>query len=99
MEELVGEIEDEHDVDEEEIVRISEGLYSADAKVEIEEFIEFFELKIDPMEVDAETLGGFIISQFGILPSVGDKLKVENLNIEVTHADKRKIDKVSITKT
>jgi magnesium and cobalt transporter len=99
LEELVGEIEDEHDVDEEEIVRISEGLYSADAKVEIEEFIEFFELKIDPMGVDAETLGGFIISQFGILPSVGDKLKVENLNIEVTHADKRKIDKVSITKT
>lgn len=51
------------------------------------------------MEVDAETLGGFIISQFGILPGVGDKLEVENLNIEVTHADKRKIDKVSITKT
>ena len=99
LEELVGEIEDEHDVDEEEIVRISEDVYSADAKVKIEEFIEFFELKIDPMEVDAETLGGFIISQFGILPSVGDKLKVENLNIEVTHADKRKIDKVSITKT
>ena len=99
LEELVGEIEDEHDVDGEEIVRISEGVYSADAKVEIEEFIEFFELKIDPMGVDAETLGGFIISQFGILPSVGDKLKVENLNIEVTHADKRKIDKVSITKT
>ncbi|MDA7701036.1 CBS domain-containing protein [Gammaproteobacteria bacterium] len=99
LEELVGEIEDEHDVDEEEIVRISEDVYSADAKVEIEEFIEFFELKIDPMGVDAETLGGFIISQFGILPSVGDKLKVENLNIEVTHADKRKIDKVSITKT
>ncbi len=99
IEQVIGEIEDEHDVDEEEIVRISEGLYSADAKVEIEEFIEFFELKIDPMGVDAETLGGFIISQFGILPSVGDKLKVENLNIEVTHADKRKIDKVSITKT
>ena len=99
LEELVGEIEDEHDVDEEEIVRISEGVYSADAKVEIEEFIEFFELKIDPMGVDAETLGGFIISQFGILPGVGDKLEVENLNIEVTHADKRKIDKVSITKT
>ena len=99
LEELVGEIEDEHDVDEEEIVRISDGIYSADAKVEIEEFIEFFELKIDPMGIDAETLGGFIISQFGILPSVGDKLKVESLNIEITHADKRKIDKVSITKT
>ena len=99
LEELVGEIEDEHDVDEEEIIKISEGVYSADAKVEIEEFIEFFELKLDPMGIDAETLGGFIISQFGILPSVGDKVKVEDLNIEVTHADKRKIDKVSITKT
>ena len=99
LEELVGEIEDEHDVDEVEIIKISEGVYSADAKVEIEEFIEFFELKLDPMGIDAETLGGFIISQFGILPSVGDKVKVEDLNIEVTHADKRKIDKVSITKT
>ena len=41
LEELVGEIEDEHDIDEEEIIKISQNIYTADAKVEIEDFTEF----------------------------------------------------------
>jgi magnesium and cobalt transporter len=99
LEELVGEIEDEHDTDEEEIIKISENIYTADAKVEIEDFTEFFNLNIDPLEIDAETLGGFIISELGVLPKKGDVVKIENLSIKVTHADDRKIDKVQITKS
>ena len=99
LEELVGEIEDEHDIDEEEIIKISQNIYTADAKVEIEDFTEFFNLKIDPLEIDAETLGGFIISELGVLPKKGDLIKIENLSIKVTHADDRKIDKVQITKS
>ena len=98
LEELVGEIEDEHDIEEEDIVEISKGTFSADAKVEIEEFTEFFNLKVDPMTIDAETLGGFVINQLGVLPKVGDKIEIDNLIIKVTHADDRKIDKVLITK-
>ena len=99
LEELVGEIEDEHDIDEEEIIKISQNIYTADAKVEIEDFTEFFDLNIDPLEIDAETLGGFIISELGVLPKKGDVVKIENLSIKVTHADDRKIDKVQITKS
>lgn len=99
LEELVGEIEDEHDIDEEEIIKISQNIYTADAKVEIEDFTEFFNLSIDPLEIDAETLGGFIISELGVLPKKGDVVKIENLSIKVTHADDRKIDKVKITKS
>jgi magnesium and cobalt transporter len=99
LEELVGEIEDEHDIDEEEIIKISQNIYTADAKVEIEDFTEFFNLNIDPLEIDAETLGGFIISELGVLPKKGDVVKIENLSIKVTHADDRKIDKVQITKS
>jgi len=99
LEELVGEIEDEHDIDEEEIIKISENIYTADAKVEIEDFTEFFNLNIDPLEIDAETLGGFIISELGVLPKKGDVIKIENLSIKVTHADDRKIDKVQIKKS
>ena len=99
LEELVGEIEDEHDFDEEEIIKISQNIYTADAKVEIEDFTEFFNLNIDPLEIDAETLGGFIISELGVLPKKGDVVKIENLSIKVTHADDRKIDKVQITKS
>ena len=99
LEELVGEIEDEHDIDEEEIIKISQNIYTADAKVEIEDFTEFFNLNIDSLEIDAETLGGFIISELGVLPKKGDVVKIENLSIKVTHADDRKIDKVQITKS
>ena len=99
LEELVGEIEDEHDIDEEEIIKISQNIYTADAKVEIEDFTEFFNLNMDPLEIDAETLGGFIISELGVLPKKGDVVKIENLSIKVTHADDRKIDKVEITKS
>ena len=99
LEELVGEIEDEHDIDEEEIIKISQNIYTADAKVEIEDFTEFFSLNIDPLEIDAETLGGFIISELGVLPKKGDVVKIENLSVKVTHADDRKIDKVQITKS
>ena len=66
LEELVGEIEDEHDVDLNEIIEISENTYSVDSKIEIEEFISFFELKIDHLSIDAETLGGLFISKFGV---------------------------------
>ena len=99
LEELVGEIEDEHDIDEDEIVQISDKKYIADAKVELEEFTEFFNLKTDPLEIDAETLGGFVITQLGVLPKKGDKVKIENLSIKVIHADDRKINKVQITVT
>ena len=98
LEELVGEIEDEHDVDEEEIIKISDKKFYADAKVEIEEFTEFFNLDVDPLAIDAETLGGFVISKLGVLPKVGDKVKIEDLTIKVIDADDRKIDKVEITK-
>ena len=99
LEELVGEIEDEHDIDEQEIIEVSTNKYNVDAKIEIEEFISFFELKLDPLSIDAETLGGLFISEFGVLPKVGDKIQLENISIKVSDTDNRRIKKfiVSIT--
>ena len=97
LEELVGEIEDEHDIDEDEIVEISNGKFIVDAKIELEEFVKHFQLKIDPMTIDAETLGGFFIAKFGVLPKLGDKIQVGNINIKVTDTDNRRIKKFKIT--
>ena len=99
LEELVGEIEDEHDIDEQEIIEVSTNKYNVDAKIEIEEFINFFELELDPLSIDAETLGGLFISEFGVLPKVGDKIQLENISIKVSDTDNRRIKKfiVSIT--
>ena len=98
LEELVGEIEDEHDVEEEDIVEISKNKFYVDAKVELEEFINFFQLEIDPLAVDAETLGGFFIAEFGMLPKNGEKLKVQDLTIKVTDTDNRRIKSFEIRK-
>ena len=97
LEELVGEIEDEHDVDEEEIIEIDSNKYRVDAKIELEEFIGFFELDLDPLSVDAETLGGLFISEFGVLPNIGDKIKIEDIYIEVSDTDNRRIKKFKIS--
>ena len=98
LEELVGEIEDEHDIDEEEIIEIDSNKYRVDAKIELEEFIGFFELDLDPLSVDAETLGGLFISEFGVLPNIGDKIKIEDIYIEVSDTDNRRIKRFTVSK-
>ena len=97
LEELVGEIEDEHDIDEEEITEIAKKTYSVDAKIELEEFINYFQINIDPLSIDAETLGGFFISKFGVLPKLGDKIQIDNITVQVSDTDNRRIKKFTVS--
>ena len=97
LEELVGEIEDEHDIDEEEIIEIAKKIYSVDAKIELEEFINYFQINIDPLSIDAETLGGFFISKFGVLPKLGDKIQIDNITVKVSDTDSRRIKKFIVS--
>ena len=97
LEELVGEIEDEHDIDEEEIIEIAKKKYSVDSKIELEEFINYFQINIDPLSIDAETLGGFFISKFGVLPKLGDKIQIDNITVKVSDTDSRRIKKFTVS--
>ena len=98
LEELVGEIEDEHDVDLNEIIEISQNTFMVDSKIELEEFISFFKLNLDPLSIDAETLGGFFITKFGVLPKIGDKIKIDDLTIKVLDTNLRRIKKFKVTR-
>ena len=95
LEELVGEIEDEHDIDDLDLIQVSEKEFIADAKIEIDEFEEKFEINLD--EGSVETLGGYMTKKLGILPKVGDKIIVESIELVVTAADKRRIKKIGIS--
>ena len=95
LEELVGEIEDEHDSEEEELIQISEYEYIADAKLDIESFEEHF--TIDVGDLDVETIGGLMISKLGVLPKVDDEISLDNMKLKVAVADKRKIKKIGIS--
>ena len=95
LEELVGEIEDEHDIDDFDLIQVSEKEFIADAKIEIDEFEEKFEINLS--ESSVETLGGYMTKKLGILPKVGDKIIVESIELVVTAADKRRIKKIGIS--
>ena len=95
LEELVGEIEVEHDNEEEELIQISEYEYIDDAKLDIESFEERFALDVG--DLDVETIGGLMITKLGVLPKVDDEISLGNMKLKVAVADKRKIKKIGIS--
>lgn len=96
IEEIIGEIDDEHDKEVVPALReLSEGLVDADAKLHIDEFNETFGTRL-PEDVDVETLGGFIALQLGRIPAQGDRVEHEGTSFEVTAADERRVTRVLV---
>ena len=90
LEQIVGEIEDEHDFGEEEyIFRKSSQEYTLKALTPIEEFNEYFNSKLDDEEFD--TVGGLIVNSLGHLPSRGEKVEIGPFRFTVLHADSRRV--------
>lgn len=90
LEEIVGEIEDEHDVEEESnISSHGEGVYSVQALTEIDEFNDFF--RSDFRNDKFETIGGIIMNAFGYMPQRGEEIEMGNFLFKVTRADHRRI--------
>lgn len=97
IEELVGEIWDEHDEVVEEILALDENAYKIDGGVNIDEVFELFEMYEEDI-YDANTIGGWITEINEEIPDVGDKITFKDLEIEILVADDRKIDWVKVTK-
>ncbi|MBN1522245.1 MAG: HlyC/CorC family transporter [Candidatus Aureabacteria bacterium] len=99
IEEIVGEIQDEYDVDEEKpIKKISSGIFLVQSKALIDEINKTLDLSLEESD-DFDTIGGFIIDQMGKIPQGGDILKIGSLEITILEADERSIKKVRIKKT
>jgi len=97
IEEIVGEIHDEHDIDENPFTILPDGEILVDSRVEIEEFEEYFGMEVP--EGQFETLGGFIFYLIKKIPVVGETITYENLEIAIEVADERSIKKVRIKRT
>ncbi len=95
LEEIVGEIMDEHDHEESLMNVIDESTILVDARLEAEAIEEYFNLELP--EGDFESVGGFIINQLGKIPKTGEEVTYQNLKITVKSADERRIDKALIT--
>lgn len=95
VEELFGEIEDEHDVQELIDVRINETQFKLSARLEIDYLNEEYNLNI-PKEDAYETLGGFIINQTESIPQKGEELYILNYKIIILVVSSSKIEEISL---
>jgi len=96
LEEIVGEIEDEHDQAEEEpIHQIDEWITEVDARVHVDDLNERFNYDL-PEDEDFDTIGGFVFSELGHVPDVGEILTWKTLRMTVLEADKRRVVKLRI---
>lgn len=91
LEQIVGEIEDEYDIDEEDghIKKLEDGSFIVKAATLIEEFNEYF--KSDLSDEEFDTIGGIVLQAFGHLPRRGETTKVNNFRFKVLHSDNRRI--------
>jgi magnesium and cobalt transporter len=96
LEQIVGEIEDEHDDQEDEsyIYQRNENEYVIKALTPIEEFDEYFATHLATDEYD--TVGGFIVNQLEHMPKKGESLTVDNLRFEVIRADNRRVHLIKL---
>jgi magnesium and cobalt transporter len=96
LEQIVGEITDEHDVEEGRyIFEHSMGHFGIKALTPIEDFNEFFSTTYS--DKDFETFGGLVLSKFGHLPKKGEKIEFDNFQIEVLRADKRRLHLLNVS--
>ncbi|MDX2503828.1 MAG: transporter associated domain-containing protein [Gammaproteobacteria bacterium] len=95
LEEIVGEIEDEHDVDDESnIISQGEGVYTVQALTEIDEFNKFF--KSDFSNDKFDTIGGIVMNAFGYMPQRGEETELGNFRLKILRADGRRIHSLRV---
>ncbi len=94
LEEIVGEILDEHDTEPPLLSKLNDSTYLVDAKLEIEKLEEA--LNIELPKGDYESVGGFVISILGRLPEINEKVKYDGIEMIVQQADQRKVEKILV---
>lgn len=97
LEQIVGEIEDEHDFDEDDsmIKEVEEGITMVKALTPIEDFNEHFSTKIQDQDFD--TIGGIVVHHFGRVPECNECIRVDNLSFKVVNGTSRQVNLLEVT--
>lgn len=95
LEEIVGDIDDEHDAEAvQDIRRVEDGKYLVQALTPIDDFNESFESDFSDDEYD--TIGGLIVAEFGRLPETGESVSIDGWTFVVTSADDRRLHAMEV---
>ncbi len=96
IEELVGDIWDEHDEILDYFKKIDENKYIVSCNADIDDMIEYLGLKLDCKYDDVSTVNGFVIKCFDKIPDVGDTIVTDNIKITVTKAESKRVNEICI---
>lgn len=96
LEELVGEIWDEHDEVVEEFQKLAEDRYRIVCSANLDEMIELFDLE-ENEDSDMTTVSGWVMEALGRIPAQGDEFDYENLHVTVTKTDGRRVIEIEVT--
>lgn len=97
LEEIVGDIWDDNDEIEEEVVESDKGELIIDGDMPIGDFLERLGIDEDDWEYESATAGGWAIEYMGDFPKTGDAFDYENFHIEVTEAGERRVERLTVT--
>ncbi len=92
LEEIVGEIRDEYDVETEPVVDEGNGSFVFSAKVSIDQIRDRLGVEIEPEGF--ETVGGYVLTRVGRVPAVGESFELDGLDVQVLEAERRRLHKV-----
>jgi CBS domain containing-hemolysin-like protein len=95
LEEIVGEIQDEYDVEEPLIVKLSADEARIDGRADVDDLAELFDIELGLEDEDEyDTVGGLIYHRIGGVPRPGDQVLVDGLTLTVETTDGRRVGKV-----
>jgi magnesium and cobalt exporter, CNNM family len=97
LEEIVGEIRDEYDVEAEPFVDEGNGRYIVSGKTNVEELAQKTGVEIE--REGFETVGGYLLARIGRVPAVGDRFEIDGLSVEILDVERRRINKARISTT
>jgi putative hemolysin len=96
LEEIVGDIQDEYDEEELEVVQIAENVYIIDPHIDLQDLNDELDITIETEEVDYTTLGGLIYHEYGDVPHENVEFEYDGLKITVLKMDNQRIEKVKV---
>lgn len=94
LEELVGEIWDEHDEEEVLFGKIGDDEYWVDGKCELEDFFHLYETEFSDEEIESNTVGGLVTELYGEIPPIGEVIAYKNIELRIVKATKQKVLKI-----
>lgn len=96
LEQIVGEIWDETDTVEQEVVKRSDNELELDGDMVISDFLELIGIREDDFDFESETVGGWTVEMFGKYPVSGDSFDYRNITVTVLETDGRRVEKVLV---